>query len=467
VEHPGYARQPYGSKTSQAAGSVLALAPGAQVRDIEIKLTPLGAIAGVILDEDGDPVQGADVQVLRYSYATGQRTLIPISGTSSDDRGHYRVYDLPAGRYLVLATPRGTPLLKPVITSELTPQTQAFFAPLFYPGVVDPASASEISLPEGAEVNGVEFRLPPIRTLTVRGHVLMPVEDSGSIELQVVLARNDVNIATAAGRMSALVSRAGLFEFSSVAPGSYTLVATAHDRGHVLSARMPLEVSPTAVLDNLTLSLAPAFSIAGHVEFEDGAASPVHAAISLVAIDHLAPKPSSMARVAADGNFHLPDVTPGPWRFSIDPLPQGYWIKSATYGDSDASSGQLNIAVDPSRFLRIVLAGNGGQISGSVTGTETSTHALVILVPGAEELRRSPAMYRVTTTGEHGLFDLKDLRPGTYKLFALQEVEPFAWLDPEVMKPIESLGQIVTVSAGEHISRQLPVIPPDALLPER
>jgi hypothetical protein len=466
VEHPGYAREAYGLHNSQGAGSTLTLAPGAQIRDIKIELTPLGVISGTVSDEDGDPIQGVGVQVLRFSYATGQRTLIPLSGTSSDDRGHYRVYDLPAGRYLLLATPRGAPLLKPVNTAELVPQTQTPFASLFYPGVVDPASASEISLAEGAEASGIDFRLPPIRALTVHGRVLMPAEDPSLIDLQVALARNDINIASAAGRASAMVNKAGQFEFSAVAPGSYSLVATARDHGRVLSARMPLEVSPTAVLDNLTLALAPAFSVAGRVEVEEGAAIPIHATITLTSVDHLAPQPSSTARVAADGSFHLPDLTPGPWTLSLDPMPRGFWIKSVTYGDSYVTPCQLNIVQDPSRFLRVVLASNGAQISGNVTGIGESSQAVIVLAPVADELRRCAAMYRVVSTREHDSFEFKDLRPGTYKLFAFQEVEPFAWVDPEVMKPIESLGQIVTVNAGEHISLQLSAIPPEALLPE-
>lgn len=466
VEHPGYAAQPYGSHTPQGSGAALNLAPGAQIRDVEIQLTPLGAISGTILDEEGDPVQGVGVQVLRFSYATGQKTLIPVAGTSSDDRGHYRVYDLPAGRYMVLATPRGTPLLKPVNTAELVPRTQTSLAPLFYPGVVDPAAASEVSLAEGAEASGVEFRLPRIRDLRVHGRVLMPVEDPSAIDSQVVLVRNDVEIASAAGRMSAMVNKSGYFEFNAVAPGSYLLVATAWNHGRVMSARMPLEVSPTAVLDGLTLSLVPAFSLAGRLEVDHGAANPMRATITLNSVDHLAAEPSVSAKVAADGRFHLPGLTPGPWGVSLDPMPSGFWIKSIIYGDSETTPCQLNIVADPSRFLAIVLAANGARISGNVTGSEESAEPVIILAPVAEELRGCAAMYRVVTAREHGSFEFKDVRPGTYRLFAFQEVAPFAWLDPEVMKPIESLGTTITVEEGANISRQLPAIPPEALLPE-
>jgi hypothetical protein len=45
VERPGYARQVYGSRTPEGTGSLLTLAAGEQMHDLQIKITPLGAIA--------------------------------------------------------------------------------------------------------------------------------------------------------------------------------------------------------------------------------------------------------------------------------------------------------------------------------------------------------------------------------------------------------------------------------------
>src|SRR5262249_40735728 len=82
VDGPGYARQTHGPRTPQGPGSVPTLNPGQHLRDLEIKPTPFGAIAGSIFDEDGDPLRGVGIQVLRFSYPTGQQQLIPIFGAS-------------------------------------------------------------------------------------------------------------------------------------------------------------------------------------------------------------------------------------------------------------------------------------------------------------------------------------------------------------------------------------------------
>jgi hypothetical protein len=74
-------------------------------------------------------------------------------------------------------------------------------------------------------------------------------------------------------------------------------------------------------------------------------------------------------------------------------------------------------------------------------------------------------MYRVTNTTERGLFTLKGVPPGTYKLFAFQEIAPFDWFDPDQLKMVEELGLAITVSEGESALRDIVAVPPEALLP--
>jgi hypothetical protein len=467
VERTGYARQTYGSRTPVGSGSLLTLEPGQQMRDLEIKLTPFGAIAGSVFDEDGDPLQGVAIQVLRFGYTTGQQQLIPAFGASTNDRGEFRAYDLPAGRYLLLATPRSAPLSRPMETAALVPQQREFFAALYYPGVLDSASASEISLGEGAEVTGIDFRLPKVHAFTVRGRLLSPVEDLAGSDLQVVLARSDGNLASNVNRASATIDKAsGRFELQSVAPGSYWLVASQIHRRVALSGRMPVEVSATAAPENLTVMIAPAFEVEGRVEVEQGATNLAKVTLRLASADGLAPGPLPSSRVAADGSVRLTGVTPGVWDLSLDSMPEGLWIKSAVYGESDVLQGRLNVTAGPPAALHIVLAANGAQVSGMVTGAADG-HATVVLAPAAPELRRSATMYRTALTQDHGVFVFKGVRPGTYKLFAFEDVEPGAWLDAEAMKPVESLGETISVAEGDRVARRLVIIPAEALLPGR
>jgi hypothetical protein len=465
VERSGFARQMYGSRTSDGPGTVLTLASGQHLRDLAIRIVPLGAIAGRVFDEEGEPLQGVGIQVLRFSYATGKRQLIPVGGVSSNDRGEYRVYSLPAGRYFLLATPRGTPLTHPP-DGGLVAELQEPFAALYYPGVPDPASASQISLPEGGELADINFPLPRVRAVTLRGRILSPVEDFAGSQLQVVLAHNDNNAASYINRVSAAVDKStGRFEFRGVAPGSYLLVASQLYGKHALGGRVPVEVSGTAPQENLAIALTPGLEITGSVELEGAARNLPNLTVRLTPSEGLALGPQPTSPVGTNGSIGLSGVTPGIWGLTLDPLPQGVWIKAATFGDADVLRGELNVPAGPPGLLHIVLAANGAQISGAVTEDDHPRHATVVLVPAAPELRQSMQMYRATSTQDQGTFSFKGVRPGSYKLFAFEEIEVFAWLDPDFLKLVESLGESISVAEGDKVTRQLAPISPEMLLP--
>lgn len=469
VERPGYARQVYGSRTPEGAGTTLAIAPGEQIRELDFKILPLGAISGRVLDEDGEPVQAAGIQVLRFSYSTGRRMLAPVAGSSSNDRGEYRVFDLPAGRYYLLAILRGEPISHPIETAALVSEAQDPIAPMYYPGVLDLESASQIALAPGSEVNGADFRLQRVRAVTLRGQLQSPIEDFARSQIQVILAHNEGGIASYVDRAPATVDKAsGRFELRGVAPGSYLLVASQLSGGHALAGRIAVEVTPANSQENLVITLRSSFAVHGTVEVDGKPpASLPGFTIRLSSSEGLGLGPQPSARVAADGSFHLSGVSPGIWDYSLDTLPEGTWVQSATLGDRDGLHDELNMADGSRGALRLLLTSHGAQVSGTVMEDDHPHRATVVLVPDSPDLRRSAHMYRVASAQEQGTFSFKGVPPGSYRLFAFEDAEPYAWLDADFLRPVESRGEPITLVEGDHVSRQILLIPPDALLPQR
>ncbi len=464
VEKAGFARQAYGSRTPEGAGEVLTLAPGQRLRDLVIRVVPLGAISGKVLDEEGEPIQGVAVQVLRTSYATGRRQLISVSSAVSNDRGEYRIYDLPGGRYALLATPRGVPLTHPVEGNALVPEVQEPMAAIYYPGAPDPASATQLLLAEGGELSDINFSMARIRAVTVRGRILSPVEDFAGSQLQVVLAHIEGKAASFINRVTAAVDKAtGRFEFRGVAPGPYWLVASQLYGKYSLSGRIPVDVSGTATQENLSVPLTPGFDITGTVEMEGSPRALPRVTVRLTPSEGLALGHHPVSTTGANGAIRLSGVTPGIWGINIDSLPEGVWIKSITFGATDVTTGELNVPAAQPGLLRIVLAGNGAQISGVVAEDNKTHRATVVLAPAAPDLQQAAQMYKVASTQENGIFTFTGVRPGPYKLFAFEEVEPLAWLDPEFLKLVDSRGESVSVNEGDRTTKQLTLISPEVL----
>jgi hypothetical protein len=467
VERPGFSQQMYGAQTAEGEGSILTVAPGDHLQNLDMSIVPLGAIAGRVLDDDGEPLLGVGIQVLKFSYATGMRQLVPVGGASSNDRGEYRAFGLPAGHYYLLASRRGAPISHPIEKGALVPEVLDRYAALYYPGVLDLNSASEITLPPGGDLGDIDFRLQRIRAATVRGHLASPVEDFGESQVQVVLAHNDGNIASSIDRATATLDKAsGRFEFHGIAPGNYLLIASQLYRGHSLAGRVPVEVTAAGNVENVTVPLVSAFDLTGTVEFEGGSAARyANVSVGLNPLESLSLGRPPASKVGSDGSIRLAGVTPGEWEIALDALPEGYWLKAATYGDADVSGGELRASDAPRGPVHIVLAANGAQIAGKVAEDGKPRKATVVLAPAADELRKASHLFHAATTQNDGTFLFKGVSPGSYKLFALEEVQPFAWLDPELLKPVESSGEPISVAAGDKITRQLAPIPAEALSP--
>ena len=67
-------------------------------------MLPQGVISGRVVDEDGDPISGASVQILRQAYMRGRKQLTPAQSNMTNDKGEYRIFGLAPGKYFVTAT---------------------------------------------------------------------------------------------------------------------------------------------------------------------------------------------------------------------------------------------------------------------------------------------------------------------------------------------------------------------------
>src|ERR1017187_463562 len=137
--------------------------PGEAVSGLRIDLVPTAVIAGRLTDEDGFPVEGAQVSALRYQMVNGERKLQPASSSpaQSDDLGEFRIFSLPAGRYCIRAS-----------AGDLANWDRRY-VPEYVPGVLEPTDDSWIEVKAGEERGGVNLRFTRHEGVTVEGRVAM------------------------------------------------------------------------------------------------------------------------------------------------------------------------------------------------------------------------------------------------------------------------------------------------------
>jgi hypothetical protein len=69
--------------------ALLDLGAPQELKDIELRLTPHGVVTGRVFDADGEPLEGADVQLLQSKYVNGRKTLSTTRVASTNDLGEF------------------------------------------------------------------------------------------------------------------------------------------------------------------------------------------------------------------------------------------------------------------------------------------------------------------------------------------------------------------------------------------
>ncbi len=243
------------------------LVDGQRVTDVRVPLWKPGAISGVLRDERGEPVVGVEVAAIGVLRFAGRDRLASGPVTYTDDRGAYRLANLPPGRYLIAVpsvqssispfktqadltgmsderyaaaqgTPR-TPAIVPTLDAGSDTRVaigrypippppsngQTFSYPLtFYPATTDPKQASAIDLKFGEDRPSIDIQIRPMPAGTLTGIV----EGPGQIANLFVrlLAAPDLGLGFETG--TARTDATGRFRLANVPAGAYTLEIPAH-----------------------------------------------------------------------------------------------------------------------------------------------------------------------------------------------------------------------------------------------
>jgi hypothetical protein len=169
--------------------------------------------------------------------------------------------------------------------------------------------------------------------------------------------------------------------------------------------------------------------------------------------------------VKEDGSFQMEDVGADRYTVSISGLPEGFYVKSVRSANLDVLAGGLEISAGSPAPLDVVLSPHAAEVSGTVVDPKTQKPAAAVtvaLVPQEKDRRNRDTFYRSTTTDQSGRFTFKGLVPGEYRVYAWEETEFGAWMDPDYLKPVESRGEAVSLSEGGRSTVQVNLIPADS-----
>jgi protocatechuate 3,4-dioxygenase beta subunit len=464
---PAGGRRPGGAAGGSTA--TLTVGEGESLKSVSVKLTPQAVVAGRVLDEDGEPAENIMVQVMRYAYPQGRRSLVPAGGGQTNDLGEFRISGLNPGRYYLAAMAGGFRGF-----GRGSRRADAQVTTTFFPGAIDAGAAVPLDLGPGQEMRNLDIKLRKTTLFTVSGRI---IGGSGNArEMMVVLqGRGTVFTPPVPGQV-----KGDAFEVRNVPPGSYTLFITQMNGGERrappvlagpqgmafgggpgrggLQGRLAIDVGNRDI-DNLLVPLSAGSTITGTVRIAGvGAAAPPQGLrIQLLPAEAGLVFFAGNPRLQPDGTFTLADVPAGLYRLQVTGLAAGQYLEAARFGGDDVLENGLNNVTGGT--LEITLATGAAEISGTVLGPDSQPlgNAVVVLMPKDEKPNRTD-LVKNTTTDQKGAFRFTGVVPGEYRVFAWDEIDSGAWLDPEIRKPFEPQAKSISAKANGREDVQIKAI---------
>jgi hypothetical protein len=475
VERPGYVE--VDQKRRRSPNIFLSLAGGQELKDQTLHMLAAAVITGRVLDEDGDPMPGVEVKVLRRRFGAAHAKFEPGPGAETNDLGEFRVGGLLAGKYYLSASPppnlTGFMFPSKRVDETGTPSPDTAYVTTYYPNTIDRSQAAPIELHPGDETPLI-FSLARTHTARIHGSI---AGLSPGTKAVVVLRARDSNTMFIGGD----VDKNGKFEIPHVAPGAYSLVVTTEMADTPLSIRRNVEVTD-ADIEELGLAPLAGTTIRGRVRFSSKAKMDLS---FLFVVPHRIDGEddfsdsiffdegggvvlSGFGRVKEDGSFELKDVLPGLYEIEVSSNSKAMantLVESVMAGAKDVGDTGLNVnggtlAVD------VTLSLGAGEVDGTAVNDkkEPVANALVVAVP-EERFRKRKSHYQRGTTDQDGRFTLRGLRPGDYTLYAWEALDSDDYLDPEFLKPFENQGTPIKVEKASRQTVALKVIPAPAEQP--
>ena len=468
VTRERYLTQEYGQRNrnqANQAGSILTLDPGRHLSEITFRMVATAALEGRVLDTGDEPLPRTRVEAMLRTYAQGRASLTMAGAAQTNDRGEYRIWGLQPGRYFlgaiysVAVDPSGMMATIPTANPPSGQGQEESYARTYYPGTIDLSRAIPIELGPGEERNHADISMTMTRTVRVRGRVVNTANPQGARGISVQLVSRTQGAAFPLFNSAVTNDDQGNFEIRGVVPGSYVLVGFWNEGLRRYTARQALDVSNSDI-DGVVLVLAPGISLTGRIH--SGAQidlTTLH--VNLRSREDLSVFELSLASVKADGTFSLSSVPEGAFDVYLFGVPGGVYLKSARINGQETLESGLTIARgQPLGTLELELGHSDAQIDGLVLDAEKLpiSGAQVVLVPDGGRRTRTD-FYNTTTTDQMGRFHLAGVPPGAYKLFAWEDIEPGAYMDPEVLRPFESRANQLTIEDLRRYDEELTLIP--------
>ena len=351
------------------AGAIVT-GPGQHTDSLVLPLCPPGAISGRVVDDAGEPVEQARVELFRSAIVNGRRRVATIAVKQTADTGDFRFGALPAGTYYLAASgsPWYTKFAQTNAGNAPRDMTHAGYQIQYHSNASDPAAAEPLTLKAGQEAT-TNFVLLPVPAAAVHVHV------AGKEDLSKRFALTVAGLPGSRVLVRQGTQSGDLYNFWGVPPGHYAVRVDASDASRAWYAEEEFDVSGTDIDVSSTLREVP--SLAGTLEVEGGG-QPTKLRIMLIDLEsgNGQPLPSD-----ANGRFSLSSISAQRYRVALSGG-DDYYLKRWFVEGAGRDGEVLDLRKSSAVRLKVLAAKGAGRVKGTIQRDgQPLSGALIVLAP--------------------------------------------------------------------------------------
>jgi hypothetical protein len=518
----GYSGGTYGLRRVTGDSQLFNLGEGERRVDARLTLWKYAVIGGTVVDEAGEPVIGVSVQALprrimagRPAYGAPELAYLN-AGSSTDDRGMFRLSKLLPGSYLVvvpstlttmpvelLATSNANTALRNELAGAIAeisplgqPRTQQFgdyalltlnrvlippasspagrmevYKTTYFPAATTASAASTITVAAGEERTDLKIGLRPAPAVRISGRLVTPDGTPPPPTSLRLVGEAAVGVAEEGFETVTGMSEAsGRFTLLGVPAGEYVLKQASRLALFGLQGRQawwmaqPVTVG-TSDIPNLVVTLRPALRLEGRVEFRGTTAPPppVPNILTFGAVGFLTPfgeAGTASGQGRGDQSF---STIAAAGRYVVQPLEIGGWfVKSVTLDGKDITDRVFDLQSDATSFV-VVYTDRTSKVTGVVKDARgaASVTAVVLAFPVDPErwagYGARPRNLKSALVSRTGAYTLEGLPAGDYYLVAIDDAQSDGWTDPKTLDSLARQATKLTVMDVEQKTVDLTV----------
>jgi hypothetical protein len=400
-----------------------------------LRLPPVAALSGKVLDEAQEPVRGASVRIYREERGSGVSRIVPVSNVTADDQGAYEATPLDAGTYFVSV--RATPwyAVHPQTgrdSASVDPSLDVAYPVTYYADTIEADEATPIPVRGGDHLEA-DIHLTPAPSLHLIFHA---DENAQSLQppLLQVPAFDGVEQIQAQG---AQMISPGVFEVNGIAAGKYLVRMPDSSGGFKAAAEMDLASGQE--LDSTSARSASDIKAAVQVRGATNLPEELHVALRnskgrFVAWEPVNPK----------GEVEFHDATPGKYEVLADAPTKAYSVVGITSDAGETRGHSLTVPAGASIAVSLSLVEGKVNVEGfAKRAGKPASGTMIVLVPKDAEANHE--LFRRDQSDLDGSFTLHSVVPGSYTLIAIDDSWDLDWAKPAVLAPYLKRGQPIKV----------------------